>query len=79
MDPEVDADLFVDAQDFDETWKNNFTVSKATIQGQQAIVQVTLKGEKVNYRLRVTLRRENSAWKIDNVKGIDWKNVGLVQ
>jgi hypothetical protein len=76
MDPEVDADLFVDAQDFDETWKKNFTVSKATIQGQQATVQVTLKGEKVNYRLRVTLRRENSAWKIDSVKGSDWKNVG---
>lgn len=74
MDPEVDADLFVDAQDFDETWKNNFSVSKATIRGQQATTQVGLKGKQFNYTLRVTLRRENGAWKIDNVKGSDWKS-----
>jgi ABC-type transporter MlaC component len=48
---------------------NNFSVSKATIQGQQTIVQVTLKGQGAPYKLRVTLRRENGAWRIDNVKG----------
>jgi len=71
MAPDVDADLFVDAQDFDEAWKNNISVSKATIRGQQAIVQVSLKGKQFSRQLRVTLRRENGVWKIDNVKGID--------
>ena len=31
MDPEVDADLFLNAQDFDESWENHFSLSKATI------------------------------------------------
>jgi hypothetical protein len=69
MDPEVDADLFVDAQDFDEAWKNNISVSKATIRGQQATVEVSLNGKQFSRKLRVTLRQENGAWKINNVKG----------
>ena len=71
MDPDVDADLFVAAQDFDEAWKNNISVSMATTRGQQATVQVSLKGKQFSRKLRVTLRRENGAWKIDNVKGSD--------
>ena len=69
MDPNVDADLFVAAQDFDEAWKNNISVSKATTRGQQAMVQVLLKGKQFSRKLRVTLRRENGAWKINDVKG----------
>ena len=71
MDPEVDAVLFIDAQDADPAWANNISLSTATIRGQQAIVQVTLKGQGGPYKLRVTLRRESGAWKIDNVKGSD--------
>lgn len=75
MAPDVDAVLFIDAQDADPTWANHFTVSKATIRDQLATTHVILKGEKVHYTLRVTLRRENGAWKIDNVKHGTWKAV----
>jgi hypothetical protein len=71
MAPDVDSVLFIDAQDDDETWADNFSVSKATIRGQQATVQVNLNGKEMKYKLLVTLRRENGVWKIDNVKGSD--------
>jgi hypothetical protein len=66
---DVESILFIDAQDIDESWANNFTVSKGTIQGQKATVQVALNGKEMKYNLRVTLRREGGAWKIDDVKG----------
>ena len=71
MAPDVDAVLFIDAQDTDSTWADNFSVSKATMRGQQATVQVNLNGTEMKYKLLVTLRRENGVWKIDNVKGSD--------
>ena len=68
MNPEADADLFLgDIQDFDKTWKVD-SVSKATIQGQRATTLVILKGKEWDYKFRVTLRLENGAWKIDDVK-----------
>jgi hypothetical protein len=70
MAPDVDSDLFIDAQDTDSTRADNFSVSKATIGGSQATVQVALNGNEMKYKLRVTLRRENGVWKIDSVKGI---------
>jgi hypothetical protein len=75
MNPEVDAVLFIDAQDADPTWAKHFSVSKATVRSGKATAEVTLLGEKVHYKLHVTLRREHGAWKIDNVKGSDWKSV----
>lgn len=76
MDPNVDSVLFIDAQDLDETWANNFSVGTATIHGRTATTEVTLTGQKVHYTLSVTLRQESGAWKIDGVKGKDWKDVG---
>ena len=67
--PDVDSVLFIDAQDSDETWADNFSVSKATLHGQQATVPVNLNGKAMKYKLLVTLRKENGVWKIDNVKG----------
>ena len=66
---DVESVLFIDAQDMDESWANNFTVSKATINGQSATVNVALNGKEMKYNLHVTLRREAGIWKIDNVKG----------
>jgi Protein of unknown function (DUF3828) len=40
----IDADFFIDAQDWDEAWEKNISVTKATIQGEQATVGITLKG-----------------------------------
>lgn len=67
--PDVDAILFIDAQDTDATWADNFNVSKATIQGQRATLQVALNGREMKSNLRVTLRRMGGVWKIDGVKG----------
>jgi uncharacterized protein DUF3828 len=74
-DPDVEAVLFIDAQDADPSWAKHFSVSKATIRGDKATAEVTLLGEKVHYKLHVTLRREHGAWKIDNAKGSNWKSV----
>jgi hypothetical protein len=76
MAPDVDAVLFIDAQDADPTWADDFSVAKATIMGDKARTQFALKGKKVHATLRVFLKRENGAWKIDNVKRGSWKAVG---
>lgn len=68
---DVDSVLFIAAQDTDETWAKNFTVSKATISGQRATLDVNLNGKEMKHNLHVTLRRDGGVWKIDDVKGTD--------
>ena len=65
----IDADFFIDAQDWDEAWEKNIATSAATIQGERATVNVTLKGGEAlgTKRLKVGLRKEAGAWKIDSV------------
>lgn len=65
----IDADPFIDAQDFDPLWEKNTTVLKPTITGVKATTTVTLKGGP-NFgtkRLKVGLRKEGGVWKIDSV------------
>jgi len=68
---DIEAVFFIDAQDTDETWANNFTVSPAKIDAQRATLEVDLNGKEMKRNLNVTLRREGGIWKIDDVKGID--------
>ena len=68
---DVESVLFIDAQDMDETWATNFTVSPPTIHGASATVEVALNGKEMKYHLHVTLRREGGVWKINDVKGSD--------
>jgi hypothetical protein len=68
---DIEAVFFIDAQDTDGTWANNFTVSTAKIDGQRATLEVDLNGKEMKRNLNVTLRQEGGVWKIDNVKGID--------
>jgi hypothetical protein len=68
---DVESVLFIDAQDTDSTWANNYTVSAATMDGQTAKVEVDLNGSELKQHLRITLRREGGVWKIDDVKGSD--------
>ena len=68
---DVDSVLFIAAQDTDETWAKNFTVSQATISGERATLDVNLNGKEMKQILHVTLRREAGVWKIDDVKGTD--------
>jgi hypothetical protein len=65
----IDADFFIDAQDWDETWEKNISASKALIQGQQTTVSVTLKGGPAfgNKTLKVGLRKESGDWTIDSI------------
>jgi tRNA U38,U39,U40 pseudouridine synthase TruA len=66
----IDADFFIDAQDWDKTWEKNIYATKARVQGPRATTTVTLKGESFgNHRLRVGLRKEGGVWKIDTVNG----------
>jgi Protein of unknown function (DUF3828) len=67
----IDADFFIDAQDWDEAWEKNISTSKAAIQGDRASVSVTLKGGEAfgNKALKVGLRKEVGGWKIDSVNG----------
>ena len=65
----IDADFFIDAQDFDETWEKNISTSRARIQGTRATASVTLKGTSFDDKLRVGLRKEGGLWKIDGING----------
>ena len=65
----IDADFFIDAQDFDETWEKNISTSRARIQGARATASVTLKGKSFDDKLRVGLRKEGGLWKIDSING----------
>lgn len=65
----IDADFFIDAQDWDQAWEKNISTSKAIIQGSLATVTVTLKGG-AGFgikKLKVGLRKEYGAWKIDKI------------
>jgi hypothetical protein len=67
----IDADFFIDAQDWDEGWEKNVSASKATIQGKRATINVTLKGGAAfgNKKLSVGLLKEGGVWKIDSING----------
>ncbi len=68
----INADIFIDAQDFDRLWERNITTSKAAIAAGSATLTVTLKGGPGfgTKRLRVGLKREAGVWKIDSLNGV---------
>ena len=65
----IDADIFIDAQDFDALWEKNITTSKAVIRGAGATLTVTLKGGPGfgTKRLKIGMKKEGGVWKIDSV------------
>jgi hypothetical protein len=66
----LDGDYFVDAQDFDDLWAKNITVSDVKISGTKATAEVLLAGKSdMRRRLHVSLVKEGSVWKVDKVKG----------
>lgn len=65
----LDADPFLAAQDFDDAWAKNITISKLEVKGEQATADVLLKGEEFSQNLRVVLALEKGAWKLDKVEG----------
>ncbi len=68
----LDADPFLDAQDWDNDWEKNIAVSSVVSSKTIATAQVTLSGKVMASRkLKVTLKQERGAWKIDKVEGLD--------
>jgi hypothetical protein len=66
----LDADYFIDAQDFDEDWENNITVSNIKVNSNRASADLLLDGKQLGKkRLKVNLVNINNSWKIDKVKG----------
>ena len=64
------SDYFLDAQDFDNLWAKNITVSDVQVSGKNATAEVRLTGKgEMRRRLKVSLIRDGAAWKIDKVQG----------
>ena len=66
----LDGDYFVDAQDFDNLWAKNITVSNVKVSGKSATAEVRLVGKgEMRRRLKVWLASDGASWKIDKVQG----------
>jgi hypothetical protein len=68
----VGSDYFVNAQDFDNSWAKNITVSNVKVSGKNATAEVRLVGKgEMRRRLSVWLVKDGASWKIDKVQGRD--------
>ena len=64
----MDADIFICAQDWDNGWEKNFSVSTPEIKNSNATTTVTLpSGETDKIRINVTLLKTASGWRINKV------------
>jgi len=67
----LDYDYFLNAQDYDESWEKHMTVSKPVVGQATATLNVTFKWDASTViRLKVTMKQEKQAWKIDRVQGL---------
>ncbi len=62
------ADIFVCAQDWDETWEKNFTVGQPAIRSTTATTLVTLPSGADKMEIKVTLKLTSPGWRIDGVQ-----------
>lgn len=68
----LNADVFICAQDWDNGWEKNFTVSTPQIKNTSATTTVTLpSGETDKIRINVTLLKTASGWRINKVACAD--------
>ena len=64
----MDADIFICAQDWDTGWEKNFSVSTPEIKNNNATATVTLpSGETDKIRINLTLLKTASGWRINKV------------
>jgi hypothetical protein len=64
----IDADVFLEAQDWDKDWEKNIAVSKVATRYSTTTAMVSLSGKEMpTHKLNLTLKREGGAWKIDKV------------
>jgi hypothetical protein len=65
---QMDADIFICAQDWDKGWEKNFTVSAPQIKNSSATTTVTLpSGETDKIKINVTLIKTAAGWRINKV------------
>lgn len=65
---QMDADIFICAQDWDTGWEKNFSVGTPQIKNNSATATVTLpSGETDKIRINVTLIKTASGWRINKV------------
>jgi len=64
----MDADIFICAQDWDTGWEKNFIVSTPQIKGNSATATVTLpSGDTDKIRINLTLMKSAAGWRINKV------------
>ena len=64
----MDADIFICAQDWDNGWEKNFSVSTPQIKTNSATATVTLpSGETDRIRIDVTLLKTAAGWRINKL------------
>lgn len=64
----IDADIFICAQDWDQGWEKNFSVSTPEVKNANATTTVTLpSGETDKIQINVTLLKTASGWRINKV------------
>jgi uncharacterized protein DUF3828 len=64
----MNADIFICAQDWDNGWEKNFTISTPQVKNNSATTTVTLpSGETDRIRINVTLLKTASGWRINKV------------
>ncbi|HSE18867.1 MAG TPA: DUF3828 domain-containing protein [Pyrinomonadaceae bacterium] len=64
----MDADIFICAQDWDNGWEKNFSVSTPQIKNNSATATVTLpSGETDRIKIDLTLLKTASGWRINKV------------
>ena len=65
---QMDADIFICAQDWDTGWEKNFSVSTPQIKNNSATATVTLpSGETDKITINVTLLKTAAGWRINKV------------
>lgn len=65
---QMDADIFICAQDWSDEWAKTMTVDPPTIKGAYANTVVTLTAGSDKLRIRATLKRTAAGWRIDRVQ-----------
>lgn len=65
----LEADYFIQAQDYLDDWPTNVRASKSRIRGNTAKLELTLGASpETRQRMALTLTREKRIWKIRNVR-----------
>ena len=65
---QMDADIFICAQDWDKGWEKNFSVSTPQIKNSSATATVTLPaGETDKIKINTTLTKTAAGWRINKL------------